>query len=409
MHRDGVPRRPHARQAPQARRRDVYTAGGPAGISGAGPTLLPLSSKQTLISGQILDAATGKPATSSVGVTLSQSGSTQAFITTRGTGSYSILGVAPGAYTLGIPASATVAQGATANVNPAGGVVTRQDLQISSPPFFEGTTPDPHDDAFAGSMLDPKWTDADLGGPAGAGSAGVSGGNLAQQGAGGGFNTGGGESLNFLSQKITGNFSATVQVIGGPDLQNGAGAGLMLRESTTPLDPYVAARSTGTMVDAPYRLASASLSRGIDGAVPAVPPVWLKLRRVGNETAAYYSTDGKTAIPISVKATDVPANALIGTFVASGADPTLATVKFATFKVVPINAAAAPSTLTLGDPGGFGKITIGDATIVLQYVVKLKTPSAAQATAADVDRDGVVTIKDVTAILQAIVNGTMFH
>ncbi len=63
-------------------------------------------------------------------------------------------------------------------------------------------------------------------------------------------------------------------------------------------------------------------------------------------------------------------------------------------------------TFLLGDVDGNGLVQAADASLILQYVVGLKTLTAAQLAAADVNGDGVVSAYDASWILHYVVYGT---
>ncbi len=58
-----------------------------------------------------------------------------------------------------------------------------------------------------------------------------------------------------------------------------------------------------------------------------------------------------------------------------------------------------PSNL-LGDLNGDGRVSVEDSTLVLQFVVGLKIPSALQMKVGDMNGDGTVTLRDAIMILQ---------
>ena len=130
------------------------------------------------------------------------------------------------------------------------------------------------------------------------------------------------------------------------------------------------------------------------------------LDRSFSESAARWNLIGQQTLA------GFPKTLILGLDATSHTAGTLGTATFANFKLSntafnPSGGSTSPG-LMLGDPLGLGKITIADATTVLQYAVKLGSPTAAQTTASDVNKDGKIDIKDVTLILKAIVNGTGF-
>lgn len=56
----------------------------------------------------------------------------------------------------------------------------------------------------------------------------------------------------------------------------------------------------------------------------------------------------------------------------------------------------------MGDINGDGKITLKDATLLLQHVNKVATLENSQLAAADINGDGEITLKDATLLLQYV-------
>jgi regulation of enolase protein 1 (concanavalin A-like superfamily) len=127
---------------------------------------------------------------------------------------------------------------------------------------------------------------------------------------GGGFDFwSGGESSVFLSQKMSGNFRATVQILGFPLGVNPCcgKAGLFVRESLDPKSRYVgdALRTDGLRqqrrddaVDTNDSEGSFVLDRDAARAALNKGPIWMRVERKGDEIATLYSLDGTTFQPI---------------------------------------------------------------------------------------------------------------
>lgn len=66
------------------------------------------------------------------------------------------------------------------------------------------------------------------------------------------------------------------------------------------------------------------------------------------------------------------------------------------------NITPAEPQVTVGDINGDGKITLKDATLLLQHVNKVATLENSQLAAADINGDGKITLKDATLLLQYV-------
>ncbi|MBQ2487135.1 MAG: dockerin type I repeat-containing protein, partial [Ruminococcus sp.] len=64
----------------------------------------------------------------------------------------------------------------------------------------------------------------------------------------------------------------------------------------------------------------------------------------------------------------------------------------------------AASDILYGDVNQNGRVDIGDATLLQQYLAEFTTLSSAQLRAADANRDGNVNVRDVTAIRRMLLN-----
>lgn len=214
--------------------------------------------------------------------------------------------LAPGTYTLttdatgrplaGFPMKITVTAGQTTGV----GIIFGGDM----PPFFEDGTGNRVADDFSGGTLNASWTNADIGNASGSnGGAAVSNGVLSISAGGRGVRTDHpdiGYNGSFL--KVSGDFAATVQVLAVPDNQDNEFAGLVVTPST---DPFAAFALHFITPQHPIE----QWVRPISGANPiatlvpntqgsTILPAWLKIRRVGDTVAYWWTKDPTQGTPV---------------------------------------------------------------------------------------------------------------
>lgn len=145
-----------------------------------------------------------------------------------------------------------------------------------------------------------NWMDADIGGPAQAGSASLSNGVFTVSGSGGGIQTGAvADQINFCYQTVTGNVNATItaRVTGEVNTSQYAAAGVMFRHSVT--DPISAYFVTDLYPNWPSPSVASVLSGcrytddGIGGntTILGAVPYWVKAVRSGNTFTGYAAPD----------------------------------------------------------------------------------------------------------------------
>jgi regulation of enolase protein 1 (concanavalin A-like superfamily) len=109
------------------------------------------------------------------------------------------------------------------------------------------------------------------------------------------------DEFNFMSKEVKGNFTITVKALSKPsDTNEWAKAGLMIREKLTAgsRDAYLVLSSRQGLTfqwrDTEDGGAAWSNTRTIEAA-DLTPPLWIRMRRTGDEIVGEYSTDdGKT-------------------------------------------------------------------------------------------------------------------
>jgi hypothetical protein len=171
------------------------------------------------------------------------------------------------------------------------------------PPFFEEGSGSRVEDEFSGGALDATWTNADIGSAGGSsGGAVVSNGVLDITAGGRGVRAGSVEiGYNGTFRRVSGDFAATVQVLAVPDNQENAFAGLVATAST---DPFAAFALQFITPRHPIQ----QWVRPISGATPiarlapnsqgsTILPAWLKIRRVGDTVAYWWTKDPTQGTP----------------------------------------------------------------------------------------------------------------
>jgi hypothetical protein len=211
-------------------------------------------------------------------------------------GTYTLMTDAAGRTLAGFPMNITVTAGQTTGV----GIIFGTDM----PPFFEDGAGSRVQDDFAGPRLNAPWTNADIGTAGGSGGTATAANGVVSIAAGGrgvradhadiGYNG------TFL--KVSGDFAATVQVLAVPDHQDDEFAGLV---ATTGADPFAAFALQAITPRHPIE----QWVRPISGAdpiatlAPSTPgrtilPAWLKIRRVGDTVAYWWTQDPTQGTPV---------------------------------------------------------------------------------------------------------------
>jgi hypothetical protein len=220
--------------------------------------------------------------------------------------------LAPGTYTLttdaagralaGFPMTVTVTAGQTTGL----GIVFGTDM----PPFLEDGAGSRVQDDFAGTSLNGQWTNADVGTAAGSGGAAtVSNGVVSIAAGGSGVttdNVAAGYNGTFL--KVFGDFAATVQVLAVPDNQDNEFGGLV---ATTGTDPFAAFALNLITPRHPIEQWVRPIAAADPIATPGTRaaggpntqgstllPAWLKIRRVGDTVAYWWTKDPTQGTPV---------------------------------------------------------------------------------------------------------------
>ena len=193
----------------------------------------------------------------------------------------------------------------------------------------------------AWAYLPPGWSDADIGSPGLAGSAGYTNGLWTVTGGGSDiWNTA--DRLNFASTNYTGDGTMIALVLSLQNSDPGSGwskAGLMFRNDSTAGSVNVSIVATaGQGVSFQWRgTAGGSSSFSADGGITA--PVWLKLVRSGGNFTGYYSTNGSNWVQVSSQTVAMNNTVMAGLDVTAHNNSALNTATFTNFSLgyVPVN------------------------------------------------------------------------
>ena len=177
------------------------------------------------------------------------------------------------------------------------------------------------------TALPAPWTDADIGAPAPAGSAGYTGGVFTINGSGADI-SGTADQFNLVSQPLAADGTVSAHVTSQSNTDTWAKSGVMIRQSADPASPYFFALVTpGQGVHCQYRGVQGGAA-GNCGALAGTTPAYLKVARAGTTFTAYTSPDGTnwTLIPGSTIAINMVGSVLAGMAVTSHHAGLLSTV-----------------------------------------------------------------------------------
>lgn len=149
-------------------------------------------------------------------------------------------------------------------------------------------------DYFDGDGLDAKWTALTIGDASRFNQRVEEDGTLTLEGNGDGIWDASDAGLGFVYQTFAGDFVATLKINAGPDNHEWAKIGLMVRDSTAADSPRVMALKTRDHgLQFGFRPSTGADSDRFAGDVQNNRlPVWVRLVRLENTFAAYYSHDG---------------------------------------------------------------------------------------------------------------------
>lgn len=166
----------------------------------------------------------------------------------------------------------------------------------------------------AWAALPAGWTDADIGSPGLAGSAGYTNGGWTVTG-GGADIWGTADQFNFASTTANGDGTIIAKVTSLQNSDPGSGwskAGIMFRNDSTAGSANVSiVQSYGNGVSFQWRSTAGGSSANI--AVGGInPPTWLKLVRSSSTFTGFYSADGSNWVQVSSQSATLNTNVLAG-------------------------------------------------------------------------------------------------
>lgn len=167
------------------------------------------------------------------------------------------------------------------------------------------------------------WSCQDIGAPLASGSATQTNGTFTVSGSGADI-WGGVNQFQFMNQTLTGDGQITARLTSQTNTSSWAKAGVMIKQSTTATDPYVAAiitPSNGMHLQW-------NGSGDITGTTPTLPNAWIRISRSGNTFSSYQSNDGVNWNLVG--STSVPMNSqvLVGLFATAHNDGVLSAAAF---------------------------------------------------------------------------------
>jgi hypothetical protein len=258
--------------------------------------------------------------------------------------------LAAGTYTLRTDATGRPIAGFPMQIIVTAGEATEIGILIAGdlPPFFEAGAGTRLEDDFLGGTLNAMWTNADVGTAGGSsGSAAVANGVLSITAGGRGVRAGRPDvGYNGTFLKVSGDFAATVQVLAVPDNQENAFAGLVETPSTDPFAAFalqlITPRHPIQQWVRPIRGANPIATQVPDTQGSTILPAWLKLRRVGDTVAYWWTKDPTQGTPVfggMDQLDDFAAKELlVGVAASAAVSDTSADAgfKFAHFRLVPL-------------------------------------------------------------------------
>ena len=201
--------------------------------------------------------------------------------------------------------------------------------------------------AGGSSAVPAPWADADVGGPAVAGSASYANGVFTVNGSGADI-WGGSDQFNYVSQPLTGNASIVARVTSQSVTDPWAKAGVMIKQSTTSGTSYALLGVTpGNGVHFEY-----GFNTDVGGESYSFPNGWLKLTRSGNTITAFSSADGSTWAPVGAATISLTDPVTIGLFTTSHSASALSTATFDNVSVTAGGSSAVPAPWADADVGG---------------------------------------------------------
>jgi len=209
--------------------------------------------------------------------------------------------------------------------------------------------------AVSGFAQQETWTSGDIGSPALAGSSSYNPANdtFTVRGAGADI-SGTADQFQFVYQAVSGNCELVARVVTLQNTNGWAKAGLMLREDLTAggKNALVAA-TVSNGVTYQWR-STAGVSSAFAGGGTGTAPVWVKLKRLGDQVTYYRSADGQTWTQIGTQNIAMNSTVYAGLAVTSHNTGALATATFDHVSLTASGTGTLPSPWNDTDIGAVG-------------------------------------------------------
>jgi regulation of enolase protein 1 (concanavalin A-like superfamily) len=211
------------------------------------------------------------------------------------------------------------------------------------------------------------WTSGDIGSPALAGSSSYNPANdtFTVRGAGADI-WGTADQFQFVYQAVSGNCELVARVVTLQNTNGWAKAGLMLREDlTTGAKNALAAATVSNGVTYQWRY-TATASSGFASGGSGAAPVWVKLKRLGDQVTYYRSADGQTWTQIGTQNIAMNSTVYAGLAVTSHNTGALATATFDHVSLTASGIGTLPSPWNDADIGtpGYRGYAVFDGTSI---------------------------------------------
>ena len=204
--------------------------------------------------------------------------------------------------------------------------------------------------AFGSSTALPApWSTADLGSPALAGSAALSGGTFTLKG-GGVDIWGASDQFRFVSQPMTGDAQVVAYVASLTAADPWSKAGVMIRGALTASAPHASMFASGSNGWAFQRRLTTSGTSYHTAGPSGAAPGWVRIVREGNLFSAYSSANGTDWTLAGTDTISMPSTVYVGLAVTSHTAAALATATFTSVAVTAPAAGNTPPTVSLTAP-----------------------------------------------------------
>jgi glucose/arabinose dehydrogenase/regulation of enolase protein 1 (concanavalin A-like superfamily) len=212
-----------------------------------------------------------------------------------------------------------------------------------------------------GDALPNPWVNQDIGSVGIAGSANYANGTFNVQGSGADI-ADTSDAFHYVYQPLNGDGTITARVASMQNTDPPAKAGVMIRESLTPISRHaLVALTASNETTFQHRLMTEGVSEHTVGSMTGAP-YWVRLVRSGNTLSGYQSSDGMNWGLIDSETVNMASKVYIGLALTSHNNTTLATSTFDNVRVTtssspPLNQ---PPTATIDTPSAGTTWKVGD-------------------------------------------------